>query len=107
MQTRQAERVFPLPVGAEMRVASPARRLGQPCSCGSVVGPNLLINHSARSDRVPAGVGGGAAEAELPHDREGDDVVAYVGELVDGVAGLGQDFVDRMHLVGLALVDEL
>ena len=31
MQTRNAARVFPEPVGAEMRVASPARMLGQPC----------------------------------------------------------------------------
>ena len=47
MQTRKAAKVFPLPVGAEMSVASPARMQGQPCSCGSVGEPNLLRNHSA------------------------------------------------------------
>ena len=47
MQTRNAARVFPEPVGAEMRVASPARMLGQPWVCGSVGLPNLLRNHSA------------------------------------------------------------
>ena len=31
MQTRNAARVLPVPVGAEMSVASPARMLGQPC----------------------------------------------------------------------------
>ena len=34
MQTRNAARVLPLPVGAEMRVASPARMLGQPWVLG-------------------------------------------------------------------------
>ena len=47
MQTKNAARVLPLPVGAEMRVASPARMAGQPCSWGSVGVPNLLTNHSA------------------------------------------------------------
>ncbi len=54
-----------------------------------------------------AGVGGGDGEAALAHDGEVDDVVAYVGELVDGVAGFGEDVADGVHLVGLALVDEL
>ncbi len=58
MQTRKAERVFPLPVGAEMRVASPARMLGQPCSCGSVGVPNLLMNHSAVTGCAQASDGG-------------------------------------------------
>jgi hypothetical protein len=47
MQTRKAARVFPEPVGAEMRVASPARILGQPWVCGSVGLPNFVMNHSA------------------------------------------------------------
>ena len=54
-----------------------------------------------------AGVGGGDGEAALAHDGKVDDVVADVGELVEGVAGLGEDVVDGVHLVGLALVDEL
>ena len=47
MQTRNAARVLPLPVGAEMRVASPATMLGQPWVCGSVGLPNFVRNHSA------------------------------------------------------------
>src|SRR5579871_1170228 len=54
-----------------------------------------------------AGVGGGDGETALAHDGEVDDVVAYVGELVDGVAGFREDVADGVHLVGLALVDEL
>jgi hypothetical protein len=47
MQTKNAARVFPEPVGAEIRVASQARMLGHPWSCGSVGLPNLVRNHSA------------------------------------------------------------
>src|ERR1700681_3711934 len=47
MQTKNAARVLPEPVGAEMRVVLPARMAGQPCSWGSVGEPNLLRNHSA------------------------------------------------------------
>ena len=54
-----------------------------------------------------AGVGGGDGEAAQAHDGEVDDVVADVGELVDGDAGFGEDVADGVHLVGLALVDEL
>ena len=54
-----------------------------------------------------AGVGGGDGEAALTHDGEVDDVVAYVAELVDACSGFGEDVVDGVHLVGLALVDEL
>ena len=54
-----------------------------------------------------AGVGGGDGEAALTHDGEVDDVVADVAELGDADVGLGEDFVDGVHLVGLALIDEL
>ena len=54
-----------------------------------------------------AGVGGGDGEAAGAHDGEVDDVVADVGEFVDGDAGEGEDLADGVHLVGLALVDEL
>jgi len=47
MQTKNAARVFPDPVGAEIRVAWPARILGQPWVWGSVELPNLERNHSA------------------------------------------------------------
>ncbi len=47
------------------------------------------------------------ARPHCAHDGEVDDVVAHVGELVDGVAGLCENIVDCVHLVGLALVDEL
>jgi hypothetical protein len=49
MQARNAARVLPEPVGAEIRVVRPARMCGQPCSCGSVGVPNLFVNHSATS----------------------------------------------------------
>ena len=54
-----------------------------------------------------AGVGGGDGETALTHDGEIDDVVADITELVDGVAGFGEDLVDGVHLVSLALVNEL
>src|SRR5258708_37653539 len=47
MQTKNAARVLPEPVGAEMRVGLLERMAGQPCSWGSVGEPNLLRNHSA------------------------------------------------------------
>ena len=47
MQTKKAVRVFPDPVGADMRVGLPARMLGHPSICGSVGEPNLRVNHSA------------------------------------------------------------
>src|SRR5580658_1628508 len=47
MATRNAARVLPEPVGAEMRVVSPRRIAGQPSICGSVAEPNLARNHSA------------------------------------------------------------
>ncbi len=43
----------------------------------------------------------------MTHDGEVDDVVAYVAELIDGGTGFGEDVADGVHLVGLALVDEL
>ena len=46
MQTRNAARVLPEPVGAEMRVVSPRRMLGQPSIWGSVGVPNFAVNHS-------------------------------------------------------------
>src|SRR5712692_6786263 len=46
IQARNAARVFPEPVGAEISVVLPARMGGQPCSCGSVGVPNLCTNHS-------------------------------------------------------------
>ena len=47
MATRNAARVLPEPVGAEMRVVSPRRIAGQPSIWGSVAEPNLVRNHSA------------------------------------------------------------
>src|SRR5690348_6312114 len=46
MQVRNAARVFPDPVGAEINVVLLARIWGQPCSCGSVAAPNRPVNHS-------------------------------------------------------------
>jgi hypothetical protein len=47
MQTRNAAKVLPLPVGAEIRVVLPVIMLGQPWVWGSVGLPNFLRNHSA------------------------------------------------------------
>src|ERR1035438_7728412 len=47
MQTRNAARVFPEPVGAEMSVGLPLSTLGHPCTCGSVGVENRVTNHSA------------------------------------------------------------
>ena len=54
-----------------------------------------------------AGVGGSDREAADPQNREVDDVVADVSELVEGDAGLGDDLFDGRHLVALALVHKL
>jgi len=39
---RNAARVLPEPVGAEIRTSSPVRMAGQPWICGSVGSPKLL-----------------------------------------------------------------
>src|SRR5215471_7473867 len=44
IQIRNAARVLPDPVGAEINVGSPARMGGQPCSCDSVGVSNRLTN---------------------------------------------------------------
>src|SRR6266849_4496088 len=49
MQAKNAARVLPEPVGAEMRVVCPARMCGQPCSCGSVGVEKRVVNHSCTS----------------------------------------------------------
>ena len=45
MQTRNAESVFPDPVGAAINVCSQAAIAGQPRRCGSVGEPNCCWNH--------------------------------------------------------------
>ncbi len=52
-----------------------------------------------------AGIGGGDGEAYFAHDREVDDVVADVGDLVESAAFSGDDLVESVDLVRLALVD--
>src|ERR1035438_1746459 len=61
--TRNAARVLPEPVGAEIRVVSPIWMLGQPCSCGSVAEPNLVRNHSCTTGcaQARASVGRGSS----------------------------------------------
>jgi len=56
---------------------------------------------------LDARVGGGDGQAARAHYRQIDDVVADVGEFVDGDIGTGEDVVYGGHFVGLALVDEL
>jgi hypothetical protein len=55
----------------------------------------------------PACVGSGDGETTLPHDWQVNDIVADITELVDRRPGFGEDVIDGVHLVGLALVDEL
>src|SRR5215813_15303094 len=49
MQIKNAASVLPDPVGAEIRVVSPARMCGQPWTCGSVGVANRLTNQSRTS----------------------------------------------------------
>ena len=49
MQMRNAARVLPEPVGAEMSTGLPSRMTGQPSSCGSVGVPKRRTNHSCTS----------------------------------------------------------
>src|SRR5262245_24231753 len=49
MQIKNAARVFPEPVGAEISVVWPARIRGQPSNCGSVEVPNRVTNQSRTS----------------------------------------------------------
>src|SRR5512133_2368547 len=58
MQARNAARVLPEPVGAEIRVGRPARICGQPSIWGSVGVPNLRTNHSATRGCAQASVSG-------------------------------------------------
>src|ERR1035437_2424641 len=58
MQARNAESVFPDPVGAEISVVRPARMCGHPCSCGSVGVPNFRTNHSATTGCAQASESG-------------------------------------------------
>src|SRR3954453_22682028 len=72
MQTRKAASVFPLPVGADIRVALPSRMLGQPCSCGSVGAPNLRTDHSAATECAQArevGTSTASASRGMPYSN--------------------------------------
>src|SRR3989442_15224488 len=88
MQARNAASVFPEPVGAEMRVAFPARMCGQPCCCGSRGVPNLLTNHSPTM--------GGAHSRPVSETRSGlrsfprksRDPAEGRGAVLDTIAGV-------------------
>src|ERR1700730_10275564 len=47
MQMRNAARVLPDPVGAEIKTLRPASISGQPCTCGSVACGKRAANQSA------------------------------------------------------------
>src|SRR5262245_48604180 len=49
IQIKNAARVLPDPVGAEISVVSPAKICGHPSSCGSVGVPNRATNQSRTS----------------------------------------------------------
>ncbi len=53
------------------------------------------------------GIGGGDGEAAETQDRQVDDVVADIAELVGGDFGLGEDLLEGFEFVRLPLVDEL
>src|SRR5450432_3454254 len=63
MQARNAARVLPEPVGAEMSVVCPARMWGQPCSCGSVGVPKRWMNHSRTRGCAQSSAGTARGEA--------------------------------------------
>src|SRR5439155_3411264 len=46
MQIRNAASVLPEPVGADISTSRPDRISGHPSSCGSVVRPKRVVNHS-------------------------------------------------------------
>ena len=73
----------------------------RPAPCAAAVGGDVVRGGFGLRSRV----GGGDGEAYFAHDGEVDDVVAYVGDLVEGAVFGGEDFVERVDLVGLALVD--
>jgi hypothetical protein len=50
-QERKAASVFPLPVGARIKVESPRAIAGQPSVCGRVADSNTLQNHSRTAGR--------------------------------------------------------
>lgn len=52
-------------------------------------------------------VGSGDGESALPHDWQVNNIVADITELVERRPGFGKDVIDRVHLVGLSLIDEL
>ena len=52
-----------------------------------------------------AGVCGGDGEAYFAHHGEVDDVIADVGDLVEGAAFFRDDLVERVDFVGLTLID--
>src|ERR1700693_4587163 len=51
MHQRKAARVFPVPVGARIKVDSPRAIAGQPCSCGLVGAAKTASNHSRTGGR--------------------------------------------------------
>src|SRR5579864_9748306 len=76
MQIRNAARVFPEPVGAEISVVLPERISGQPCSCGSVGVPKRPTNHSrtsgcAQSSELETGTSLEMAEGADVEDERG------------------------------------
>src|SRR5579884_2384097 len=77
MQARNAARVLPEPVGAEIRVESPARMCGQPSTWGSVALPNLARNHSRTTGCAHARASAAAGSPAGKMDREDTLVQVY------------------------------
>src|ERR1700732_3207858 len=71
MHQRKAAKVFPVPVGARIKVDSPRAIAGQPCSCGLVGAAKTASNHSRTGGRTRA-----ASRAAKPFEERllGSDI---------------------------------
>ena len=79
--TRNAARVLPEPVGAEMRVGSPVTMLGQPSIWGSVGEPNFARNHSAVMGCAQARAGSTRVDSAAMRDYSAGFVVCSLWDL--------------------------
>src|SRR6202011_5876681 len=91
MHQRKAARVFPVPVGARIKVDSPRAIAGQPCTCGLVGAAKTASNHSRTgganrtASRAAGRVAEGGDEGLLGSDIQGLYLdagrIEFVGDL--------------------------
>src|SRR6202051_1515664 len=85
MHQRKAAKVFPVPVGARIKVDSPRAIAGQPCSCGLVGAAKTASNHSRTGGRNRA-----ASSAAGPCDEilSGSDIPSlFLDAPENGIVG--------------------